>query len=126
MHAPWLQTGSVGELSQDEERSGPGQRAPTRVQEEVGTVAPVEVRAAERDEVSLNAYINYMLATALQQPSPYVGPASPVWDASEPVDRDAALSTARLQRFLAIALAANVAVAAIVATVAVILLLTAA
>ena len=83
-------------------------------------------QAAERDEVSLNAYINYMLATALQQPSPYTGPASPVWEESQPMGHDSASSTARLQRFLAIALAANVAVAAIVAAVAVILLLTAA
>ena len=82
--------------------------------------------AAERDEVSLNAYINQLLTTAIS-PSALNGPA-PVLasrtrdDGPEP---GAAESTVRLQRFLAIALAANVAVVAIAATIAVILLVTA-
>jgi antitoxin HicB len=82
--------------------------------------------AAERDEVSLNAYINQLLTTAIN-PSPPNGPApGPAsWardDWPEPV---AAETTVRLHRFLAIALAANVAVVAIAAAIAVILLVTA-
>jgi antitoxin HicB len=74
---------------------------------------------AERDQVSLNAYINYMLATALQQHGGTQAP--PVAAQEEQPVRD----TARLQRFLAIALAANVAVAATIAILAVVLLLAA-
>jgi antitoxin HicB len=80
-------------------------------------------QAAERDQVSLNAYINYVLATALQyRQSQTVTPRGAADAAHEqrPV-RD----IARLQRFLAVALAANVAVAAVVAIVAVILLVAA-
>jgi antitoxin HicB len=80
--------------------------------------------AAERDQISLNAYINYLLAGALRQhpPAPAREAAADEREADEPL---AAGSTARLQRFLAVALAANVAVATVVATVAVILLITA-
>jgi antitoxin HicB len=77
-------------------------------------------QAAERDEVSLNAYINYVLATALEHRRTQMLAAGRSADAQPPV-RD----TARLQRFLAIALAANVAMAAAIAIVAVILLLVA-
>jgi antitoxin HicB len=83
-------------------------------------------QAAERDEVSLNAYINLLLATAMNPPS--LNGAAPAPE-SRSDDRGAELvrpeATVRLQRFLAIALAANVAVVAVVATIAVILLLTA-
>jgi antitoxin HicB len=83
--------------------------------------------AAERDEVSLNSYINLLLATAINPPAPN-GAAPPPRSSSgdrgaEPVRAEA---TARLQHFLAVALAANVAVVAIVAAIAVILLVTAA
>jgi antitoxin HicB len=78
-------------------------------------------QSAERDQVSLNAYINYMLATALQhQRTAQAPPATAGGQEEQPV-RD----TARLQRFLAIALAANVAVAATLAIIAVVLLVAA-
>ena len=75
-------------------------------------------QAADRDQVSLNAYINYLLVGALRQPmaKPVAADADPV---EETPEHDAAR---RLHRFLAIALAANVAVAAILGTIAVILL----
>ncbi len=71
-------------------------------------------QAAERDQVSLNAYINYLLAGALRQQPP----------ATAPAERTAP-DTGRLHRFLAVALAANVAVAAILAVIAVVLLVSA-
>jgi antitoxin HicB len=73
-------------------------------------------QAAERDQVSLNAYINYLLAGAQQQQQqpPQAAPAE-----------RAAPDTARLHRFLTIALAANVAVAAILAVIAIVLLISA-
>jgi hypothetical protein len=71
--------------------------------------------AADRDQVSLNAYINTLLVGALRQP--VLRPADPAPVEDVPIEE-----TARLHRFLAIALAANVAVAAILATIAVILL----
>lgn len=71
--------------------------------------------AADRDQVSLNAYINTLLVGALRQP--VVRPADPAPVEDVPIEE-----TARMHRFLAIALAANVAVAAILATIAVILL----
>jgi antitoxin HicB len=86
--------------------------------------------AAERDQVSLNSYINSLLIVAFQSRGPeWAGPPSgeraPIpergLDSTEAPDH-----TARLQRFLAIALAANVGVVAIAATIAVILLLHAA
>jgi antitoxin HicB len=73
-------------------------------------------QAADRDQVSLNAYINTLLVGALRQPV-----ARLVAD-PDPVEEAPIQDTARLHRFLAIALAANVAVAAILATIAVILL----
>jgi antitoxin HicB len=72
-------------------------------------------QAADRDQVSLNAYINTLLVGALRQP--LARPADP-----EPVEEAPIQDTERLHRFLAIALAANVGVAAILATIAVILL----
>ena len=49
MHAPRLEPGPVGQLAQDQERAGAGERAAAGVEEEVGPVAPVEVRPAERE-----------------------------------------------------------------------------
>jgi hypothetical protein len=86
--------------------------------------------AAERDQVSLNAYINALLVVAFQSRRPeWAGPptAEPASTSESGSDTAAAPDhTGRLQRFLAIALAANVLVVAIAATIAVILLLTAA
>lgn len=70
-------------------------------------------QAAERDQVSLNAYINYLLAGAQQQQ-----PAAAPTEQTVP-------DTARLHRFLTIALAANVAIAAILGAIAVVLLMSA-
>jgi antitoxin HicB len=78
-------------------------------------------QAAERDQVSLNAYINYLLVGTLQQPPAPHGASEADAGATTPI-----ADTARLHRFLAIALAANVAVAAILAAIAVVLLVTAA
>lgn len=83
-------------------------------------------QAAEREDVSLNAYINVLLATAINPAAPdESAPAAATWNggpAAEPVPAE---TTVRLHRFLALALAANVAVVAVVATIAVILLATA-
>jgi hypothetical protein len=49
MDAPGLEPCTVGELAEDEERAGAGQRAPACVQEELGAVPPIEVRATERE-----------------------------------------------------------------------------
>ena len=49
MDAAGLEAGTVGELAQDEEGAGAGERASARVQEELRAVAAVEVRAAERE-----------------------------------------------------------------------------
>ena len=49
MDATGLEAGPFGELPQDEECAGTGQRTAACVQEEVGTVAAVEVWAAERE-----------------------------------------------------------------------------
>jgi antitoxin HicB len=76
--------------------------------------------AAERDQVSLNAYINYLLVGALHQSAPKPGAPDPEWAESAPVAHDA-----RLHRFLALALGANVVIAGILAAIAVILLATA-
>jgi predicted RNase H-like HicB family nuclease len=83
--------------------------------------------AAERDQVSLNAYINMLLVAALQsgRTGGFVPPATQPAPAPTADTDDGVGHTARLQRFLAIALTANVAVAAIAATIAVILLLSA-
>ncbi len=49
MHPARLEPGSVGELSQDEERTRAGERAAPRVEKELGPIAAVEVRAAESE-----------------------------------------------------------------------------
>jgi antitoxin HicB len=82
-------------------------------------------QAAERDDVSLNAYINVLLATAINPPAPNGAAAVETWDGDAVQEPRQGESTVRLQRFLALALAANVVVVAVVATIAVILLLTA-
>src|SRR3954462_1850850 len=46
VHAFRLEPGLLGELAQDEESPGPGQRAALRFEEELGAVARVEVGAA--------------------------------------------------------------------------------
>jgi antitoxin HicB len=79
-------------------------------------------QAAERDQVSLNAYINYVLATALQHQN---GAQAPAATAAAQEEQPPVQDTARLQRFLAIALAANVVVAAAIAIIAVVLLIAA-
>jgi antitoxin HicB len=84
--------------------------------------------AAEREQVSLNAYINTLLVEARQSRRAVAGGsgageaavAAPVVVAEDPAQ------SARLQRFLTLALAANVAVVAIAAAIAVILLVSAA
>ncbi|HWM09972.1 MAG TPA: toxin-antitoxin system HicB family antitoxin [Solirubrobacteraceae bacterium] len=82
--------------------------------------------AAERDQVSLNAYINVLLVTALQsRRSGGVVPPAEGARSDRPVAAEEVAHTARLQRFLAVALTANVAVVAIAVTIAVILLLSA-
>ena len=48
MHAAGLEARAVGELAQDEKGAGAGQRAAAGVEEEIGPVAPVEMRATER------------------------------------------------------------------------------
>lgn len=48
MHAPGLEAGALGETAQDEERAGTGKGATAGVEEEVGAMPPVEVRASER------------------------------------------------------------------------------
>jgi antitoxin HicB len=85
--------------------------------------------AAERDHVSLNAYINALLVVAFQSRRPeWAGrPAAEPTSVPE-IDSDAAQAYAhvpRLHRFLAIALAANFVVVAIAVTIAVILLISA-
>jgi predicted RNase H-like HicB family nuclease len=82
-------------------------------------------QAAERDEVSLNAYINLLLATAMNPPPAGGGWVAGPWIGETTEEVEPPPGTVRLQRFLAIALAANVLMAAVVATLAVILLLTA-
>jgi hypothetical protein len=49
VHACGLQPGAVGELAEDEERAGSGECAAAGVEEELGAVAAIEVRAAERE-----------------------------------------------------------------------------
>jgi hypothetical protein len=49
MDAARLETGPIGELAQDEECSGTGQRPAADVQEELGPVPAVEVRPTERE-----------------------------------------------------------------------------
>src|SRR5688500_12523857 len=47
MHALGLETGFLGEPAQDHERACARQRPAARVEEELGAVAPVEVRPPE-------------------------------------------------------------------------------
>jgi antitoxin HicB len=78
--------------------------------------------AAEREQVSLNAYINGLLSGAIhwkQPPSPMIAHDR----AGDEPSAAAVERTIRLQRFLAAALAANLAVVAIAAAVALDLLL---
>jgi len=84
-------------------------------------------QAAERDQVSLNAYINALLAAAVEWRRPE-GAQPAVSDQGRRSWQDAPHEGRRAQpqRFLVIALAANVAVVAIAAAIAVILLLSAA
>jgi antitoxin HicB len=82
---------------------------------------------AEREQVSLNAYINSLLVAARQ---PGLGEGGSAHEMSGPhhvpASSDEIAHAARLQRFLALALGANVAIVAIAAAIAVILLVTAA
>ena len=55
MDATRLEPGAVGQLAQDEEGAGAGERASTRVQEELRAVPPVEMRAAQR-EIAANGF----------------------------------------------------------------------
>jgi hypothetical protein len=47
--APRLQAGLPGELAEDEERAGPGQRPAARVEEELRPVTAIEVGATQRE-----------------------------------------------------------------------------
>jgi hypothetical protein len=49
VHAAGLEARTLGELAQDEERAGSRERSAARVQEELGTVAAIEMRATERE-----------------------------------------------------------------------------
>ena len=49
MDARRVEPGLLGELAQDQERAGAGERAALRVQEQLGAVAAVEVRAPARE-----------------------------------------------------------------------------
>jgi len=83
--------------------------------------------AAEREQVSLNAYINLLLVAArLPRPTDGTGPGGPAPLPEAAADPDEVAQTTRLHRFLTIALAANVAVVAIAAAIAVVLLVAAA
>ena len=85
--------------------------------------------AAEREQVSLNAYINSLLVAARQSGLTEGGSASAAEmapGAATPASSEELAHSARLQRFLALALGANVAIVAIAAAIAVILLVTAA
>jgi hypothetical protein len=53
VHAARLEARTLRELAQDEERAGPRERAAACVQEELGAVAAIEMRATER-EVAAN------------------------------------------------------------------------
>ena len=83
-------------------------------------------KAAENEQVSLNAYITVLLTSALQA-SRTEPAARPPAQLAEPSDAapDAGAEGARLQRFLAVALAANVAVVAVAAVIAIVLLISA-
>jgi antitoxin HicB len=82
--------------------------------------------AAERDQVSLNAYLNALLVAALRSRRPEWAGRPAAEPAAIPDSSSDAADAARLQRFLVVALAANLLVVAIAVTIAVILLLSAA
>ena len=82
--------------------------------------------AAEREQVSLNAYINSLLVAARQSGLTEGGSPAADGATTPPVSPEEMARSARLQRFLALALGANVAIVAIAAAIAVILLVTAA
>jgi antitoxin HicB len=77
-------------------------------------------QAEERDQVSLNAHINLLLAAAVHGN----GAGRPVAETSSEAELPAGYA-ARMQRFVTFALLANVAVVAIVAVIAVVLLVSA-
>jgi antitoxin HicB len=86
--------------------------------------------AAERDQVSLNAYLNALLVAAFRSRRPEwagrpAGEPAPIPDSGSDA-AEASAHAARLQRFLVVALAANILVVAIAVTIAVVLLLSAA
>jgi antitoxin HicB len=82
---------------------------------------------AEREQVSLNAYINSLLVAARQSGlNEDASPREMAGTQHVPASSDEIAHSARLQRFLALALGANVAIVAIAAAIAVILLVTAA
>ncbi len=84
-------------------------------------------KAAEDEHVSLNAYITVLLTSALQaKHAEPAGRAHPP-PLGEPADvaPETSAESARLQRFLAVALAANVAVVAVAAIIAIVLLISA-
>jgi antitoxin HicB len=84
--------------------------------------------AAERDQVSLNAYINALVAAAVQWRRPVGGPSTseqPVFAVLDEdlVDESAANSrTSELQRLLRVAVVANLAMMALLAVLAIVLL----
>jgi len=88
-------------------------------------------QAAERDQVSLNAYITGLLSVAIGWRRPYDwSPSeepveSALWDTGEAAPSETAERARRLQRFLTVALVLNVLVVAAAATVAVVLLVSA-
>ena len=49
VHAPGLETGSIRELAEDQERAGARQRTAPGIEEELGPIPAVEVRTAERE-----------------------------------------------------------------------------
>jgi antitoxin HicB len=85
--------------------------------------------AAERDQVSLNAYINALVASAVQWRRPAAGPSAPDQPAFAVLEEDlvdpsaAAPRTNGLPQLLRVAVAANFAMMALLAVLAVVLLL---
>ena len=80
--------------------------------------------AAEREQISLNAYINQLLVVARQWQRAGAAPVA-VEPAPQPESPEEAAQTARLQRFLMVALAANVGIVAVAAAIALVLLISA-
>ena len=85
--------------------------------------------AAERDQVSLNAYINALVAAAVQWRRPAAGPGGteqPVFAVLEDDLREEPGASSRasgLQRLLRVAVAANIAMMVFIAVLAIVLLL---